>query len=194
MRDSDRRQARWALTGQALDGLLARLDDDRDRAALRYEQLRSRLQALFGWWGTENTHELADRTLDRVAAKLQEGAVVPASSLPAYLRGAARLVYYESLREAEREENAQRQASIPGDADVQTEETLRALDACLETVPSADRELILDYYSASGGSNISARRSLAGRLAMSATALRIRAHRLRQRLEECVRARLQAAT
>ncbi|MCU1350599.1 MAG: hypothetical protein JWO56_3629, partial [Acidobacteria bacterium] len=89
MHDSDGRQARWALTGQALDGLLARLDGDRERAAVRYEQLRSRLQGLFGWWGAENAFELADRTLDRVAAKLQEGAVVPAASLPAYLRGAA---------------------------------------------------------------------------------------------------------
>jgi FAD/FMN-containing dehydrogenase len=192
MRDTDGREARWALTGQALDGLLARLDDDRERAAVRYEQLRSRLQALFGWWGAENAFELADRTIDRVAAKLQEGALVPAPSLPAYLRGAARLVYYESLREAEREESAHRQAPTLAEADLQAEETLRALDGCLETVPTADRELILDYYSAAGGSNISARRSLAGRLAMSATALRIRAHRLRQRLEECVRARLQA--
>ncbi|MCU1349881.1 MAG: hypothetical protein JWO56_2911, partial [Acidobacteria bacterium] len=46
----------------------------------------------------------------------------------------------------------------------------------------------------SGGSNIVARRSLAVRLALSATALRIRVHRLRERLEECVRARLQART
>ena len=77
---------RWALTGAALDRLLARLDPDRDRAALKYEALRTRLQTQMGWWGSHNPLELADRALDRVATKLEEGAVVPGASLPAYVR------------------------------------------------------------------------------------------------------------
>jgi DNA-directed RNA polymerase specialized sigma24 family protein len=179
-------KGRWALNGAALDALLGRLDEDRERAALAYEGLRSRLQALAGWWGSIDPLELADRALDRVAMKLEEGAVVPASSLPAYIRSVARLLFYESLREAEREERAQREAPQPAEGDPSAERTLEALDGCLDSLAAAERDLILDYYGGDGGSNSSARRSLAVKLDLSPTALRIRAHRLRERLETCV--------
>jgi DNA-directed RNA polymerase specialized sigma24 family protein len=191
------RRIRWTLTGAALDAFLGRLDEDRDRAAAQYEALRRRLHALLTWWGSRNPNELADMTLDRVSMKLQEGAVVPAASLFPYIRSVARLIYYESLRDEEREERALRDATMPGGAHVTreapgppsgdgAEPALRALDGCLDTLASTDRELILDYYSAEGGSNLAGRRRLAMKLGISATALRIRAHRLRERLEACV--------
>jgi len=183
--------ARWSLTGTALDGLLARLDDDRERAALQYEAWRARLQRLLGWWGANHPLELADRTLDRVAFKLEEGAVVPAASLPAYVRSVARLVFYESLRDAEREESARRDEQRTLDTDDDPEEALAALDGCLDSLAAGDRDLILSYYQAGRGSNIAARRGLAARLGLSPTALRIRAHRLRERLETCVGASLE---
>jgi DNA-directed RNA polymerase specialized sigma24 family protein len=178
-------KGRWAINGAALDGLLGRLDHDRERAALAYEGLRSRLQALAGWWGSIDPLELADRALDRVAMKLEEGAVVPLSSLPAYIRSVARLLFYESLREAEREEKARRETPFTG-TDPAAERTLEALDGCLDSLAAPERDLILDYYGGDGGSNSSARRSLAVKLDLSPTALRIRAHRLRERLETCV--------
>lgn len=186
MRDGPGQNARWALTGSALDAMLSRLDADRERAAVQYESLRARLQALLRWWGSIDPIELADKTLDRVAAKLEEGVVVPLESLPAYLRSTARLVYYEALREADREERARREAPQAGGADPHAEEALRALDECLDTLSAPDRDLILGYYANDGGSNIAARRRLGTQRNLSSTALRIRAHRLRERLERCV--------
>src|SRR5581483_2975223 len=86
------------LTAQSLGHLLDLLDADRDRAALAYEKLRVRAAGLLEWWGAANADELADETLDRVARKLDGGASVPQTSLAAYVRGVARLVFYESRR------------------------------------------------------------------------------------------------
>jgi DNA-directed RNA polymerase specialized sigma24 family protein len=181
------RDERRKLTAAALDGMLGRLDSDRERAGEHYEALRRRLQGLFRWWGSENSFELADRTLDRVAIKLDEGAAVSAEALPGYVRGVARLIFHESLRERQREERALR--DLPLDAvDPDREGALAALDNCLDTLDAADRQLIVDYYAAHGTSMIEARRRLASELQLSPTALRIRAHRLRLRMEECLAA------
>lgn len=177
---------RWALTGAALDRLLARLDPDRHRAAVQYEALRARLQALLAWWGSHDPQDLADRALDRVATKLEEGAVVPASSLAAYIRSVARLVFYEAARESEREERARREAPQPTIAGGDSEWALQALDRCLESLAAEERGLILQYYAADAGSQIASRRALATELGLTLTALRIRTHRLRERLEKCV--------
>lgn len=172
------------LTAAALDGMLSRLDSDRERAGEHYEALRRRLHGLFRWWGSESPFELADRTLDRVAMRLEEGAAVSAEALPGYVRGVARLIFHESLRERQREERALRDLP-PDDVDHDREGAFAALDNCLDTLNAADRRLIIDYYAAHGRSMIEARRRLASGLQLSPTALRIRAHRLRQRLEEC---------
>jgi hypothetical protein len=54
------------------DALLSWLDADRERAALRYEQIRSRLIRIFICRGSPVAEELADRTIDRVMRKIAE--------------------------------------------------------------------------------------------------------------------------
>ena len=181
------RDGRRTLTAEALENLLALLDADRDRAGVLYEALRRRLQGLLRWWGSGSPLELADRTLDRVAMKLLEGAPVSAEALPGYVRGVARFVFHESLRERRHEEDMLRDLPVPSAESVR-EHALGALDVCLETLGLPDRGLILGYYAARESSMIEARRRLASELRLSPTALRIRAHRLRQRLEECLAA------
>jgi DNA-directed RNA polymerase specialized sigma24 family protein len=187
-------QARRRITAAALDGLLSRLDSDRDHAGERYEELRRRLNGLFRWWGSVSSFELADRTLDRVAMKLQEGAAVTAEALPGYVRGVARLVFHESLRERQQEERALRELPTDDDGESDQEEALAALDVCLDTLNPDDRRLILGYYAPGATSMIKTRQSIASALRLSPTALRIRAHRLRQRLEECLAARARSGS
>jgi DNA-directed RNA polymerase specialized sigma24 family protein len=185
-------KGRWTIDGAALDRLLARLDDDRERAAVAYEAMRSRLQALLRWWGSADPLDLADKALDRVAMKLSEGAEVPNASLSAYIRSVARLLFYESLREAEREETAFREAPRFPAPDAAVERALDALDGCLDSLSVAERGLILDYYG-DAGPPIVTRRRLAATLSLSPTALRIRAHRVRERLETCVEGSLETS-
>lgn len=179
----------WTLTAPALQGLLGVLDRDPDVAAHTYEQLRQRTIGLFRWWGAGNGEDLADRTLDRVARKLAEGAVVPKESLAAYLRGVARLVFYESTRDPHRQTDQAALAELTTLPLLDSEpEMLACFDRCLAALNPSDRELVLRYYG--NGKAKDVRSQLAGELALSATALRIRVHRIRARLEQCVTDRL----
>lgn len=186
----ERPESRWSLTEEALARFLDALDSDRERSAMQYQALHRRVDALFRFWGCANAADLADRTLDRVAVKLTEGAVVPQASLAAYVRGVARFVFHESVREREQHARAIDQASMFAGDDDDREHALSTLDDCLQTLHADERRLILDYYGAQGGRTIELRKRLASRLDVTLTALRIRAHRLRQRLEACVSARL----
>lgn len=173
----------WTLTTSAFDRLLAILDDDRDAAAGAYGQLRYRIVGLHRWWGAADPDALADATLDRVARKLQEGAPVAREDFGAYVRGVARMVFFEASRQ-------KRPVELDRDPVAETaavdETPFRCLDECLESLAPADRRLVLRYYD--GANQIAARQQLARQMGISPTALRIRTHRLRTRLEGCVTA------
>jgi len=174
-------KGRWDLTADTFERLLEALDPDRERAAVAYERLRYRVIGLLRWWGSAAAEQLADDTLDRVARKLQEGAQIAPGSLGAYVRGVARLVFYESTREP-LVPLAGREPEMPAPNDAS--EAADCLDRCLASWGAADRDLLLRYYDAGKASDL--RRQMADGLGISATALRIRTHRLRTRLERCV--------
>src|SRR5262245_61944953 len=180
-------KARWTLTGAAFDRLLAALGPDPDRAAMAYEQLRERTIGLLRWWGAARPEELTDETLDRVARKLTEGASVPGGSLGAYVRGVARLVFYESGREPLQPLSGQEPAAAPGASEI--EAASQCLDQCLAALSPHDRTLLVRYYGAGRAAHV--RKQLADELGMSLTALRVRTHRLRAPVERCVRSCLE---
>lgn len=175
---------RWTLTGEAFDRLLAALGPDPDRAAVAYEHLRERTIGLLRWWGASRPEELTDETLDRVARKLAEGASVAEGSLGAYVRGVARLVFYEARREPLAPLSGREVALAPSTSEI--EAASQCLDRCLAALSSGDRTLLVRYYGV--GRAAAVRRELADELGISMTALRIRAHRLRAPVERCVTA------
>jgi len=168
----------WTLTPPAFDGLLRALDADRDRAAEEYENLRNRLIGLLRWWGASQPEDLADETLDRVARKIQDGVEVAEGSFGAYVRGVGRMVFHEWTRRPKAERAAVEVVSVSVGQD---HEALTRLDECLAALSPADRRLLLRYYGEGRAATV--RRTLAGELGLSPTALRIRAHRLRARIE-----------
>ena len=171
----------WQLTPAAFERLLHALDTDQERAALAYEQLRQRIVGLMRWWGAWMAEDLADQTLDRVARKLEEGAVVPPGSFGAYARGVARMIFYEWTRSS----RAQLPESVTvAPAEPTSEPALDQLDRCVAKLEPDEQKLVLRYYG--DGKHAELRRALAEELGISQTALRIRAHRLRQRLEHCM--------
>ena len=174
----------WRLTPRAFERLLKALDPNRERAALAYEALRERLIGLLQWWGSPRGADLADETLDRVARKLEEGAVINQGSLGAYIRGVARMIFLESTRESSAQLD-DREAIAPPPAE-NSEAALSCLDRCLESLSPVDRKLVLRYYDS--GHKALSRQKLADDLDISMTALRIRTHRLREKLELCVTA------
>ena len=68
--------------------LLAWLDPDREQAGTRYEHLRRKLTLFFeARRCSPRAEELADRTLDNVARRLQEGVEIYASEASRYCYG-----------------------------------------------------------------------------------------------------------
>jgi RNA polymerase sigma factor (sigma-70 family) len=181
--------ARWALTTQALNKLLDHFSSDREEAGRQYELMRVKLVRYFEWRSCTASEDHADETINRVARRIDEGENI--FNLPAYFSTVARLVFMESLRERER-------TSIPLDEipeisveqpleEEQREARLRCLDHCLDKLPVESRMLILKYYHEEKRAKIDLRRQLAEGLGIPLNALRIRAHRLRVILEDCVR-------
>lgn len=165
--------------------LIERLDPDVAAASRKYQLLRRRIVRLFEWRGAWTAEDLADETLTRVARKLGEGARVDGEIEP-FARGVARLVFFEFLREQERERRMQSATPAPPPSSASQETHLACLDRCLERIDEESRETILGYYSDEDASRIESRRILADRLGVSATALRIRALRIRDRLQSCM--------
>jgi RNA polymerase sigma factor (sigma-70 family) len=166
---------------------LRRLSEDSEAAAKEYETIRRKLALFFEMRGNTSADSLADDTIDRVARRLDEGEVV--SNLRAYFYGVARRVLLESERRSFRERGAldaqRRLATIDSQPELE-ELRVTCLKRCLLELPEDSRNLILAYYEAGRGPTEEARKLLADRLGISYGNLKIRAHRIRGKLEACL--------
>lgn len=177
------------MTPGEFETLLAQLDPDRERAAEMYELMRRKLVRLFEWRGCPFPEDLTDETLDRVARRLAEG-VQPQSSLYAYVCGVAHLLYKETLRRLSREQRALERGDWPPPSVEEDEEPsdrrLECLRRCMSHLPADQKDLVLRYHQ--GENNIRNRKTLSVELGIPMNALRIRVHRVRRKLEDCVQA------
>src|SRR5215813_2366731 len=177
----------WTLSAEALARFLACLDPDSDRAGEKYESLRQTLMKFFDWRGAHFSEELADETINRVIRKIDEGETI--RDLPTYCHGVARLVLLEKLkgpesRRADFEELPPAALAAPDPEE--KDERLDCFERCLKELPIESRQLILQYYSDDKRKKINIRLAMAERLGIPLNALRSRAQRIRNRLEECV--------
>jgi DNA-directed RNA polymerase specialized sigma24 family protein len=175
---------RWTLSRAALASLVERLGEG---GPGEYEVIRRKLIAFLDLRGAARPEVAADETLDRVARKLQEGESV--ESLRAYVFGVARRVLMESERRERRERAVQGAWMLLRSAPAATDETERrfaCLERCLGALSPENRALIEAYHGADVGPGQEGRVALAIRLGLSATALRTRAHRLRNELAGCL--------
>jgi DNA-directed RNA polymerase specialized sigma24 family protein len=183
-------ERRWELTPQALASLLAFLGPEEEAAARVYERIRRRLVQIFEWRGCARPEELTDETFNRVAHKLADGLEVEAEDPLRYFCGVAYRVFKEVLREQQKERQALaeiRHLPPPAAADPEAESRLGCLDLCLDGVETGQRDLILRYHTGDGRERIGNRQALAEELEVPLNALRIRVHRLRVKIEACVR-------
>jgi DNA-directed RNA polymerase specialized sigma24 family protein len=181
------------LTANSFTMLLAALDADETRAAEKYETLRYKLVNLLKWRGcTESdADELADRTLDRVAAKIVEGEKV--ENVSAYACSVARFIWLEHSRKKREDAVGEDLPEVAVEPDIDVlkdrDPRMECLRDCMaETVPNpSDRKIIVGYYDTdTNEKNKDARKRLAESLDMTLNALKVRACRLRNRLERCI--------
>ena len=201
MDDTPAPKKRLELTKEDLDSLLNALNPDRDLAAIEFELIRKRLIAFFECRGCHTPEDCADITIYRVAKQISNGTKIHTGKPLSYFFGVAYNVLHEYWRGPSRKVESLDDPSVQellsqNNTEVKETEALPAaqeidfLEQCLESLPSADRELIIQYYQDEGKAKIKKRKSLAEQLGIQLNALRIRALRIRKRLEECVGERL----
>ena len=177
-----------ALSREAFEALLARLDPDPERAGERYEDIRLRLMKFFQWRQAASPEDLADETIDRVGQRLRDDGTIQPQNWPAYVHGFARNVLREHWKEQGRHRpQALHFAAEPAREGESRERRLECLDRCLAALPEESRALILAYYQLQRGAQIEHRKRVAEAHGIPLNALRLRVHRIRGRLEVCVR-------
>jgi RNA polymerase sigma factor (sigma-70 family) len=178
----------WVLTQDAFDSLLAWLDQNRDAAAEKYENIRVRLIKIFACRGCFEAEDLADETINRVTSKLPEIQAGFEGDPARYFYAVAKKILLEHSRPKATPPLPQQSSE-----DEETELMYQLLELCLEKLTPANRELLLAYYQEEKHVKIENRKALAAGLGIALNALRIRAHRIRAWLQECVEQSLQKA-
>lgn len=193
------------LTREAFDKLLDTLDPNRQTAAEKYEKLRQRLANFFEYRGCSAPDDYADITINCAAKKLDEGSQIYSRDPLSFFIGIARNILLEYWELASRRATSLELLSevehphVDAIEIIQREEErsrseaeLECLEKCLETTDDQNRELIISYYVGEKGQKIRNRKRLAVELDIAPAVLRLRAFRLRAKLEECVRSCLEA--
>lgn len=186
----------WVLTQAALDRVLQLLHADREAAGQKYEQIRQKLTKFFQWRGCATPDEFADRTIDRAARKIDEGAEIHSRDLYLFFHGIAVNVLREYWKDVQRvevksldeETEAQKAIQARGEEDdpAEKEQRLECLDGCVKNLHPQQLLLITNYHQGEGGAKIARRNALAAQLNIPLNALRIRAFRIRGELETCI--------
>jgi len=184
---------KWSLTPHAFNGLLTSLAGDRDIAADRYLEIRRNLVRLFEWRGCATPEEYADEAINRCARKIDEGEEI--RDVATYCIGIARMLLREMNRERARQPRSLDEApeahTLPSEPGSDSERGLQCLRRCLAELSSENRDLILSYYEGSKGEKIRNRKRLIERFGIPASTLRMRALRLRERLQLCAESCMQ---
>ena len=179
------------LTQDAFETLLNWLDPDRDQAGRKYEEIRVRLIKIFTCRGCLEAEDLADETINRVSLKAGHLSETYEGNPALYFYGVAQKIQLEHARKPTATEldlnrfaaNSRPSSSyVPAD----TEVDYQCLDECLDKLPSENRRLVLEYYQHEKQGKIAHRKRLADELGIALNALRIRAHRIRRALQDCV--------
>jgi DNA-directed RNA polymerase specialized sigma24 family protein len=176
----------WSLTQENFDALLLWLDPNREQAGQTYERIRLRLIKIFTCRGCFEPEDLADETINRVAKRLKDIVDEFVGDRSLYFYGVASKVYLEYLRR-----KPAPSLPPPRRDSQEVEMEYQCLERCMERLTSDNRELVLQYYQEERRAKIDHRRLLAQRLGIALNALRIRAHRIRLNLLECVQQCLQ---
>jgi len=198
MQNLKQKKKDWSLDADVFHRLLEWLDEGVDSGGQRYLDMRQRLVAYFDRKNCLTPDELADETLNRVARRLEEEGAIESESPAKYCYIVARFVFMESLRGAEKttvpldeallQFNSDQLVHRPPDREKEIKEVLfDCLERCTGELEPVNRNIIIRYYFGETRAKIENRRGLAASLDITTNALAIRASRIRDRLEGCVR-------
>lgn len=179
----------WVLSQDEFNAMLAWLDPDWERAGTKYETIRVRLIKILTCRGCPSPEELADETINRVASKVPEIVGTWEGDPSLYFYKVAQNIFLEWRRVTIRQvdvpvEEAQSVPAVAAASDEIAEHD--CLERCLQQLAEGERTLMLEYYRQQGQAKIDHRKKLATEMGIAVNALRIRAHRIRRSLRQCV--------
>lgn len=174
---------KWVLSQESFDALLDWLDPDREKAGIKYEEIRCRLIKIVAGRGCTEAEDLTDEVINRVINRLTEIEGEFKGDPARYFYGVANKVMMEYARK--KQTPSQPPPPPPSDSS-RIEQEYRCLEHCINRLSKENRELLLQYYQAEGKAKIEQRKLLADKLGIAPNALRIRAFRIRAGLQKCV--------
>ena len=180
------------LTSESFAKLLDALSSDQSEAARAYTTLRSSIVRYFQIKGDSFPDEAADTVLDRVAEKLALGLKI--DDLTKYSFTVAKFVFLERMRSLKKEKLAADEFYFRNDGRRDGKETdaLRPFRECFESLPDDDQKVLTGYFADLPADRLfDFRQKLAEAHEGSLNYLRLRIFRLRKRLDDCVRRRLE---
>lgn len=166
----------------SFDRLLAWLDPDRDKAAIKLLKIRSTLENIFSRRRCQLIEELADEVISRVTRKLPEVEATYTGDKALYFYGFVEFVYRHHIRTINKS-----MPSPPPPPDPPDEMKYRCMEECMEKLTPEDRQLLRRYYIGDRKVKIDNRKALADELNITMTTLRTRAHRLKMVVGKCAK-------
>lgn len=173
-----------ALSSESFERLMNWLHPEREVAGQEYRRIHALLIKHFESHGCAAPHDLADATMDRGAEKLTP------ERIQNWVGDKARYFFrvaYWILREIRNPETQLPdgfEISNPEREDLEPE--AYCLEKCLQELSAAERDLIENYYQGEKAIKKKNRATLARDLNIDLTALRVRVHRIRERLKKCL--------
>jgi DNA-directed RNA polymerase specialized sigma24 family protein len=172
------------LTETELQSLLSWLDPDPERAGHSYIRIRQGLVKIFVCRGCSEAEELADETINRVAARAEWLAENYDGKPMYYFIGVAKKIFLEyQRRRPSLVPLAVNTLKLPA-PEPASELKFECLERCKRQLPETEREIIGHYYQT--GVTAQQRADLADRLGVKLSNLRVRVFRLTSALEGCV--------
>ncbi len=190
----------WVLTHGAFQKLLDWLSEGAGDSGQKYLEMRRKLVKYFDRKNCQSPDELADKTLDRVARRLEEEGSITGVMPDKFCFTHAKHVSQEEYKRKQKlgqvsvddlpvsgplAENPEVVAKLNEEREDQ-EKRLDCLKRCAQELAPGERELIIRYYQGKGRGKIKNRQALAASLEISIEELRVRACRIRQKLKLCV--------
>ena len=191
------KRASAGIPAEKFETFLAWLDNGVKSDGRSYLEMRQKLVTYFERKNCIDVDELADETLSRVARRLDEEGKLEAGSPAQFCYIVARYVFLEYLRRPQirsvqidenNNEPAAYQPVALGDEDASIKEAmLTCLDSCTGELDPTSGRLIIRYYQGAERVKIENRRAMAREMGITVNALSIRAYRIRERLQNCVK-------
>ena len=144
-----------------------------------YAELRQRLVKFFGWRNADTPEDLAQETLARGLTRLREG--LEPDNRDGYFFAIAWNVLHEAQRAGRRQHVAVDESTLAGPGAFAAIDVRLSAERVMAWLEESDRQLLMRYHA---GEADALRRDLG----VSAGALRVRVHRLHNRLSLALRA------